>query len=207
MPRCVSRISNNACNHCFNLLYWVEISQNDSGGVMGKADKLELKIAELEKKLATKQAFLHAQISFPKGNRIPEEIKKQVSTKIREACTLLAEEQEISNNKDSDFTVQEIKALKSVAGVYLNKKGDTTATEPHNPTSPEDLQQGRVISQAATKMNRGRILMLDSVDPVMRKKIEPESEVVIIESREDMRFVQDKRANRFWINVEDLELI
>lgn len=167
--------------------------------------KLDDKIKELEKKLAIKQAYLNASISFPKGKNIPADVKKIVTDKIRAACAALAEEQEIEGSSSNLFTPEEVQALKSIAKVYTDKATVNHAPQKHEPTSEEDLSNGKAVSQKATKMDRAKLLLLDGVDPTMRKKIEPQAEVVIIETKEDKAFVQDRRANRFWVPVEDLE--
>lgn len=180
--------------------------------------KLDDKIKELEHKLATKKAYLAAQVVFPKGGKeFPSNVIKAVKERIKEACVMLAEEQEVQTNTNTEatFTSQEIAALKSIAQVYFGKSNNSDKAETpvkremknthETPTTTEDLNNGKVISQKATGKSRALLLTLDSVDRAMRRKVDPQSEVIIIETKDNKAFVQDQKANRFWVLKDDLE--
>ena len=168
---------------------------------------LEEKIQELEKKLALKQAYLSVNFTFPRGNRIPDEIKEQVTSELKNACAQLAEHEEydipVSVNLDgtpsqaSNFTPEEVEVLKGVAASVFEKTTDTGQ-------SPKPQSKSRKDSISAKK---ARIIMLDSVDKTVRSKIEPQSEVKVIASGQGKHFVQtmDGAARRFWINTDDLD--
>lgn len=172
---------------------------------------LESKIQELQRQLEIKKAYANVKISFGHaGKGIPEDIKEEITRKLTEIAVKLAEDQEI-NEKCETLTNEEITILKQIVHQILTpkdkkhtipKKENLTVTKNDTiiPVTSEFLEHGEPL-----KGKIARLLLLDNIDVTMRKKIIPESEVKIMEIKEDQAFVQDKKANRFWVPVEDLD--
>lgn len=63
---------------------------------------LESKLKKLELEIAIKNAYLTVQMTFPKGSKLPEEVKDQVIKELKNACASLAES--VSNGSSFDVT-------------------------------------------------------------------------------------------------------
>ncbi len=168
---------------------------------------IELKIKELEAQLATKQAYLSVQFSFPKGSKLSQKIKDQVRKELKKACTQLAEGTSafIGDAIIAGFSEKELEVLKKIAAVYIDKE----KTRPEPPakgqvTTEEDLQNG-VVKSSKLAQQRAILLLLDNIDPTMRNKIESGGIVTVMEQRDGKVFVQDRRTQRFWVPLEDLD--
>lgn len=168
--------------------------------------QLEEKIRELERKLALKNGYLQVVIKFPKGNKIPSDVKEEISTKIKDYCLQIANDNEHIENFTSVFSEEEISILKELVSTVKGK----TSNKPEN-HSLKSSKVSEVVpaNKPALKIEKGRrgiLMLLDNIDPTIRGKLAPQSMVVILENKNDSFFVETKGI-RFWVPREDLDLI
>lgn len=166
---------------------------------------LQEQIQELEKRLALKKAYLSVKISFGKGNKIPQEIRDIVTNKIQEVCTKFAndEEFECENNPEVEFSNEERAVLKELSSRVLQKQQKS-----------EPIKAKPVVEKAAPAVSevfdsspkKGILVVLDNIDPTVRNKIAPQSEVRVVGSNNEMYFVESRTGIRFWIPKDDLEI-
>ncbi len=170
---------------------------------------LENKIKELQKQLAIKNAYLNVDIKFKKGVQIPQDVKKLVTEELTKACAQLAEgvDYEASANT-TDLTDEDVVLLKELANKLrskVNKKAPVSNGNGAN--SHKVAQEESEISKAIKKVtaNKARLMLLDNIDPEIRRKLEPNSLVKIIGKRGDTNLVEDENKNRFLVPIEDLD--
>jgi len=171
-------------------------------------EKAQSQIDALHRKLAKKRAYLSANVIFT-DKSIPDDIKEEISKEIKQMCIQLSTEQDkdaqiaspdtgIAGISKEDLSILKtvVSAVKDKARKPVNEKGQVTTLK--------DIEQGLVKSSKLAE-NSANILTLDNIDINMRQKIDRTKPVVVIEEKDGNAFVQDRRTNRFWVPIMDLE--
>lgn len=174
---------------------------------------VEDKIKELERQLNLKKAYLAVKISFPAGNKFPEDVKKEVTDRLSKACELLAEGGEEGIHTDG-LSTEEVSVLKTLYNTLIARTPEIkTASTPVVPEVKEPIQtqdaqraidNGTIVSSKLRQ--KAQIMLTEHIDPTMRKKISPMMQVLVLEEKEDQVFVEEMSSrSRFWIPADDLE--
>lgn len=173
---------------------------------------IEKKIEELQRQLAVKTAYLTVKVSFGQvGKSLPEDVKTEVINKLQEICASLAEGEELkADNSNTGLTAQEIEILKQISAKVLNPTTKATAKVAPPPIpqpnpkakfgSPTELTPNPMVTDKAV------LITLSNIDATLRSKVAPQSEVQIMDRREDQLFVQDPNGRRFWVPSDDVEI-
>lgn len=163
---------------------------------------MNTKIAELERQLELKKAFLSARVSFGKGNKFSEETKKQVTDFVQALCVKAAE----TNEPDATptFSEQEVTVLKQMVAKIVAKAADTQPTPVNTVPQPTVVTLPHKVAPAPKNM--AQIMLLDNVDVAVRNKVSSESVVKVIgKVNEATAFVETGDGFRFHIPIEDLD--
>lgn len=159
---------------------------------------LEDQIKALELKLAIKNAYLNAQVVFPKNFKVSDEVKDIVVSKLREYCVGMADESEAVpapsqvSNRDT-LSAEEITVLKTLAAKVLQK----TTTANNVVQMPE--QPVQETHKAAL------VLTTENVERSLRSKISSNDKVEVLKNDEKYALVMTKLGNRVRIPLEDLD--
>lgn len=164
--------------------------------------KTEDKAKAIEKALELKRAFLDVKVSFGKGNKYSEDVKKQVSEAIREFCVNSSEGS--VTETASVFSEEEISVLRQLVQTV---KAKTTKPESTPAPAPEGNSLGKLVREnMRPSTHTAQVLFLDNVDPTLRQKI-PSGAIVRVIGRKDEAnaFVEtmDQRT-RFIVPFDDL---
>ena len=175
------------------------------GGILS----LESDIKELERKLSLKNAYIAASIKLP--TKIANDVKKEVTDKLRELCLALANEQDVSVT-DLSLSKEEIVILKMLASkVLYTKSSNERVSEPASVKKNGKISKGKLekIKATSATSKTGIIMMLDNIEPSIRKKIKPESQVLILNRTKafgiDLAYVEDKQGLRFNVPIDDID--
>lgn len=165
--------------------------------------QLEDRIKELQRQLALKEAYLSVSFSFPKGNKIPNEIKEQVTLSLKEKATQLAsEEEEITKPNTSEFSDIEVEVLKQLADQVLKRpKREVQKVDPPSVT-PETPY--KASSKAPQKF--ATVVSLKGIPKEFKPKVGVESRVRIkkLDLKERKAIVVDDKGFAFPILVDNL---
>ena len=181
--------------------------------------ELQDKIKELEHKLAIKQAYLSLNFTFPRGNKIPQDIKDLVTNNLKNAAAKYANDEEVEY-ANTGFSSEEITILKGIVNRVVEKQSAAiTETYPAALTPHADttlVVNTRPIQSVTKKLTpeekfdsspkKVNIMTLDNVDPTVRSKISRDDQVRVVGSNKDMFCVEDRKGNKFWIPREDVEI-
>jgi hypothetical protein len=164
------------------------------------SETLEERIKKLEDQLTLKNAYLAVQITFPKGNKIPEEIKNQIVTQIKEVCAKLAEgtETQVSPTTGLPFTEEEVKMLKNVVA-SIKAKTNMVVNQPAPIPVKKDMDSGVDGVQKAT------LITLESVPSQHRSKVSPMEVVFVTSIKDGKARISTKSGLSIPVSVEDLE--
>lgn len=178
---------------------------------------LKDKIKELEHKLAIKQAYLSLSFTFPRGNKIPQDIKDLIVHNLKEYATKLANDEESNinvNTVEEEFSVEERKILKDIVArvlekqktpdqekIEVTKEGTLTVTKIK--TEVKKLTPEEKFDAAPKKAS---IITVDNIDASVKSKVDRTQEVRIIGSDSKMYCVQDRKGIQFWIPKDDVEI-
>lgn len=166
-------------------------------------------IKRLEEELALKKAYMSVGFTFNiEEENFSKEIIEKVTSSLKECAEKLAAGEPI-NNKETDFSDQEIKALKALASTVITKSaaGSVKSTNPSKPSEPRNNLQSIIDSSNDSLVGKiGQLTMLDSVPLEQRKKVKPEALVEIRSVRRDKVYVTDEQNNSFWMPLADLDL-
>lgn len=174
--------------------------------------ELEKKIQELNRKLALKQAFLSATISFPRGNKIPQDVKDEVLNSLRAAAADFSEG--VYNPavpadpgavvSVSQFTEEEAGILKNIAATVKSK-----AAAPAQPSKPQPQapQAAPVTKSEPMGLKKARLLMIDSLPSQYRNKVAPESEVYVSSLKDGKARITLPSGQSVLVEAEDLEFL
>lgn len=164
---------------------------------------IEQRIKDLERLLALKNAYQSATITFPKGIKLPDDVREEVVNKIKEYTLAMAEGQEAvpaAPTASSPFSETEITALKGLAEAVLSKAKPQTTVNGTNQIKPASPQTIESITQYAT------VLTTDSVEKSMRSKVASEDKVLVVKKDEQYAIVRTTAGAQFRILLEDLEI-
>jgi hypothetical protein len=161
---------------------------------------LEERIKGLERELALKQAYLSVQFSFPKGSKLPDDVKEQVTEELKKACAQLADDKGVVVNHSSassEFSEDEVSVLKQVVEAAKSKM---SAVKPPK-------MQGTVETAPKTDaIPRNAILLTnDNIPANIRMKIGSNEAVFVKESSDGTSFVVTRDGMGFRVPTEDLD--
>jgi hypothetical protein len=169
-------------------------------------------IKGLERELERKKALLSVEVSFGRGNKFSEDIKSEISEKIKEFCMQLATQSETPES--SSFTETEVEILKGVAQRVLSSAEGKSKT-PSQPTnqgfkSLKDVKKAAEDQAAQAQKQapkRAKVLLTDNIEPSIRKKVTADTEVQVTghDKHTGMLKVTSNNGIRFLIPEEDLE--
>jgi hypothetical protein len=169
-------------------------------------DSIETKIAELERKLALKNAYLGVNISFGKGHKsFSEDVRAEVTKNINEFCRALANDEEISVKQSSlPFSEEDIEILQQLISTVKDRQ-----SKPQPAVKDVEVrvkvEEPKPLKPKTTK--KATIMFLDNLSPELKGKVEPQSEVTILSTKGALAFVEDNAARRFNVPFDDLEPI
>lgn len=181
---------------------------------------LEEKLKSLERKIAVKNAYLTVQFSFPKGNKIPADVKEQVENELKNACAMLADDahQDVASKQSERLTDDEIVILRQVVDSIRSKTGSSslsipavqkeTAPSPEAPeAAPKHPVSKKTFDASVDGVKKATILTLENVDPKYRSRINPEESVFVSSIREDgyARISVQRTGLSINVPVEDLD--
>lgn len=172
---------------------------------------IEQQIADLERKLLLKKAYLAVQVTFGKGYKaFPDDVRAEVEKTLLDAAKSNAEDSEEVTPASLNLTLsnEEIMALKHIARSVLEKS--TAPKKVEEVVVLTETPQGHQIAPPKSipkTPTSGVLLLLDSLSSSQRHKVDSGSTVQILETRDDKYYVQDSKHNRFWIPQEDIELL
>lgn len=179
--------------------------------------ELEDQIKELEKKLELKRAYLDVNISFPKGNKLSQEIKDEVIKLIKETCNRAAEGKSQVASEALPFSEDEVTILKQVVAQVKTAAGksptSTSSKAVFGPEVPDATANSNkfgemVRSSIKTRatQNTAQLLLLDNLDRSLKDKVESGAIVKVLAKRdENTMFVEANNGIRFNIPTEDLD--
>lgn len=173
---------------------------------------LEQSIKALERKLALKNAYLAAQVSFPKGSKFPEDVKEEIIEIFNSFKTAKASDQEVQNSTNSIFSDEDITVLKMLISSVTSKTSVNAVSErsignsvaPQKTPSalpPVSREPSRQVQQEA------KLLTLESVPAQFRNKIPSESKVFVMSIKDDRARISTEDGYSFQVLVEDLEFV
>lgn len=173
---------------------------------------LEQQIAELQQQLALKQAFAKVQFMW---DEMPDPVTfSLVEEKLREAANLLAQNLGAVTSKiiatptaASQFTDEEVSALKTLANSLLNrqqKPAATIANLPHVESAPKPASQATTVNAANKK---AMLLYTDNVPKPYRNLVTSETQLEVLETFLSKYKVSDGKGSVFLIPHSDIEFI
>lgn len=157
---------------------------------------LEEQIKDLEERLEFKKALMSVVVSFGKGNKFSEEVKLKISTAIKGFCESLLDDKEAQVIEKEGLSPQEITILKQIAAKVLAK-----AEAPAVAQEPVKEKPAQAKSEV-----RATVMLLDNVDPSVRKKLSPLSIVRVVgKMNAETALVETEEGFRFHVPIDDLD--
>jgi hypothetical protein len=180
---------------------------------------LEDKIAELQRELALKNAFLTVTFSFGKSGKFPQEVQDQITKELREYCTKRAEKLDTIPEQAEVLSKEDVEILKQLSETIKKKSQSPTVakTATVQPTGPkvsdkvkfgpsnEDIPMGQINAIAGRK---AILLHTESIHPSQKAKASSGMEVLVNMVRPD-GFVnlRTKEGYQFNVPLEDIEVV
>jgi len=166
-------------------------------------------IEELERELNVKKAYASVQLSFGKGSRFPDDVREEVTSKIKEVCLKLASGEDVGN-KVGQFNGQEVEVLKDLVQSIIGKaSGSKSEAKPKGPFKRE-FNSIEDVAKAAQDGNEpliATLLTTDSIPKDRRKLIDSNENVQILKLNDKEAVIKKLNNNeRFVVPIEDLEL-
>ena len=170
---------------------------------------LEDRIKDLERQLALKQAYLTVNFSFPKSNKLPDDVKEQVIAELKKACTQLADDKEetvaeLNPNSVNHLTSEEVTLLKEFASVV---KARTTSTPA--PIAPSAVQppapEKKKMDSGTEGIKKAVLLTLEGVPASARNRVESGETVYVKSSDGETASIATKNGLIFKVPVDDLD--
>lgn len=155
-------------------------------------------IAAMERQLALTKAYMSVSVSFGKGNRFPEDVKKEVLESVTAFCEASAEMNgDLCKTEKNQFTEEEVGLIRKILESLENKtkNQEVKSRPPYNQsnTFTQELESKSNNSPA----KKAILLSLETLDPKMRQRVAPNSTVLVLK-------VDDKNEKAL-VSVPDKE--
>ena len=160
------------------------------------------KIKDLERQLALKQAYLSVQFSFPKGNKLPDDVRSQVIQELKNACAQLAEDEVPVGQSDAflHLTQEEIKTLKDLASVAKSRLSKTSTPAPAN-----NVPVKHQVQEEYESVKEAILLTLENVPQSAKIKMGSNEKVFVKSQKDGTAFIVTQSGIGIRVPVEDLD--